>query len=241
MRITLLGTGDAIGTPKVGCDCENCREMVARGWSRLRTSLLIEIGSKHILVESSPDLRQQLLRAGSPHIDAVIWSHGHYDHFIGFGEFYRVQKVPPVYAPPPVMDYCSRYLHFLPFEKHPLPAYEPFDLFDVTFTFFPVNHPPVYTCGLLIEDEDVVVAYTADTREDIPAKSRDLLRETDIDLLFVDAIAPEGYNISKHMNYLEAVRFVSDVGAKDYRCVHMSHLVPPGMPHAGYDMETFCW
>ncbi|MDD4252156.1 MAG: MBL fold metallo-hydrolase, partial [Methanoculleus horonobensis] len=40
MRITLLGTGDAIGTPKVGCDCVNCRAMVAAGRSRLRTSLL---------------------------------------------------------------------------------------------------------------------------------------------------------------------------------------------------------
>ncbi|WP_243668761.1 hypothetical protein [Methanoculleus chikugoensis] len=45
------------------------------------------------------------------------------------------------------------------------------------------------------------------------------------------------------MNYAEAVRFARDVGgARDYRCVHMSHMVPPGgMPHAGYDMETFCW
>ncbi|HQN91058.1 MAG TPA: MBL fold metallo-hydrolase [Methanoculleus sp.] len=241
MRITLLGTGDAIGTPKVGCDCKNCREMVARGWSRLRTSFIIEIGGKHILVESSPDLRQQLLRAGSPHIDAVIWSHGHYDHFIGFGEFYRVQKVPPVYAAPPVMDYCSDYLHFLSFEKHAVPVFESFGLFGLTFTFFPVNHPPVYTCGLLLEHDDMTIAYTSDTREDIPAESRNLLKKTDIDLLFVDAIAPEGYNISKHMNYVEAVRFAHDVGARDYRCVHMSHLVPPGMPHAAYDMETFCW
>jgi len=43
------------------------------------------------------------------------------------------------------------------------------------------------------------------------------------------------------MNYAEAVRFVRDIGPRDYRCVHMSHLVPPDMPHAGYDMETFCW
>jgi len=43
------------------------------------------------------------------------------------------------------------------------------------------------------------------------------------------------------MNYAEAIRFARDVGAKDYRCTHMSHMVPPDMPHAGYDMETFCW
>ena len=148
MQITLLGTGDAIGTPKVGCDCETCQTMMMAGRSRLRTSLLIENEGRHVLVESSPDLRQQLLRAGSPHIDAVLWSHGHYDHFIGFGEFYRVQKVPPVYAAPPVVAYCSRFLHFLPLEKHPVPAYEPFDLFGVTFTFFEVNHPRSTPAGL---------------------------------------------------------------------------------------------
>ncbi|PKL63130.1 MAG: MBL fold metallo-hydrolase [Methanomicrobiales archaeon HGW-Methanomicrobiales-2] len=241
MQITLLGTGDAIGTPKIGCDCENCRAMTAAGRSRLRTSLLIETEGKHILVESSPDLRQQLLRACSPHIDAVLWSHGHYDHFIGFGEFYRVQKVPPAYAPPQVMDYCSDYLHFLPFEKHPVPVYEPFDLSGVPFTFLEVTPPPFYPCGTLIEHDETPAPYTADTREDIPEASRELLRNADIDLLFVDAIAPAGYNIHKHMNYAEAIRFARDVGAKDYRCTHMSHMVPRDMPHAGYDMETFCW
>jgi len=93
----------------------------------------------------------------------------------------------------------------------------------------------------MVEHDDVTVAYTADTREDIPDSSWELLCGSDIDLLFVDGIAPRGYNISKHMNYAEAVRFARGVGARDYRCVHMSHMVPQGMPHSGYDMETFCW
>ena len=100
MKITLLGTGDAIGTPKVGCNCPQCSHASKTGAMRLRTSLLVENEGKHILIDSSPDLRQQLLLHGSPHIDAVIWTHGHYDHFIGFGEFYRVQKIPPVFAAP---------------------------------------------------------------------------------------------------------------------------------------------
>ena len=93
MKFTLLGTGDAIGTPKIGCDCPQCTHARETG-TLLRTSILIEHDDRHILVDSSPDLRQQLLRYGSPHIDAVIWTHGHYDHFMGFGEFYRVQKIP---------------------------------------------------------------------------------------------------------------------------------------------------
>ncbi|HZD42903.1 MAG TPA: MBL fold metallo-hydrolase, partial [Methanomicrobiales archaeon] len=87
MRITLLGTGDAVGTPRVGCSCPNCTTAVAEGLSRLRTSLLLEVDGKHILVDTSPDLRQQLLKSGSPYIDAVIRTHGHYDHYSGYGDF----------------------------------------------------------------------------------------------------------------------------------------------------------
>ena len=77
------------------------------GPRRLRTSLLIEHANQHILIDTSPDLRQQLLKCGSPFIDAVIWTHGHYDHFMGFGEFYRVQKYPRVFAAEPVLRYCG--------------------------------------------------------------------------------------------------------------------------------------
>ena len=120
MQITLLGTGDAIGTPKVGCDCENCQAMIAAGRSRLRTSLLVETEGKHILIESSPDLRQQLLRACSPQIDAVI-CRTVTTTTIGFGEFTGCRRS-PVYAAPNVIDYCSGYLHFLSFESTRTPS-----------------------------------------------------------------------------------------------------------------------
>ena len=141
MKITLLGTGDAIGTPKVGCDCPQCAQAKNTGTMRLRTSLLVENEGMHILIDSSPDLRQQLLLQGSPHIDDVIWTHGHYDHFIGFGEFYRVQKIPPVFAAPPVLNYCSEVFRFLTFDKGEIQPYEPFDMFGITITLFMVKHP----------------------------------------------------------------------------------------------------
>ncbi|MDD1720070.1 MAG: MBL fold metallo-hydrolase, partial [Methanoregulaceae archaeon] len=60
MKITLLGTGDAIGTPKIGCSCPQCSRAAITGEIRLRTSLLLELNGHHILVETTPDLRQQL-------------------------------------------------------------------------------------------------------------------------------------------------------------------------------------
>jgi phosphoribosyl 1,2-cyclic phosphate phosphodiesterase len=237
MKITLLGTGDATGTPKIGCRCPQCSHAQEAGITRLRTSLLVEHDGKNILVDSSPDLRQQLLRCGSPHIDAVIWTHGHYDHFMGYGEFYRVQELPPVYAAPPVLEYCGGIFSFMSFRHNTVEAYEPFTLFGVTFTLVEVNHPPVYSCGIVITYKDVKVGYTADTRADIPEHSRKLLSQAD--LLLVDALAPRGYHIYKHMSYEEACQMAIDLEAGDFRCVHMSHAISWDNPHIGKDGECF--
>lgn len=237
MEITLLGSGDAIGTPKIGCACETCTSARDRGWSRLRSSILVSAGGKNILIDTSPDLRQQLLLAGSPRIDAVIWTHGHYDHFIGYGEFYRVQGMPPVYAAPGVLDYCGRFFRFLPFEKVAIEPYSAFDLMGVEVTFFEMNHPSASTYGVRIDAGDVSVASTSDTRRDVCQRSMDLMEGAD--LLFVDAMVPAGYSIYKHMNYPEACSLARETGAADFRCIHMSHLILPGTPHAGRDMESF--
>jgi phosphoribosyl 1,2-cyclic phosphate phosphodiesterase len=237
MKITLLGTGDAIGTPRVGCDCPQCTHAKATGATRLRTSLLIENEGRHLLIDSSPDLRQQLLRAGSPHIDAVIWTHGHYDHFIGFGEFYRVQEIPPVFAAEPVLSYCAEIFRFLSFGKGAIEPYVPFDIFGITVTPFMVKHPPAFTCGMLFETEESRVGFTSDTNIDIPQKSLDLLG--DLDLLLLDAIAPSNVRITKHMNYLDACTLAGQLAPVDFQCVHMSHMVPWDLPHTGKDGDCF--
>ncbi|HJJ83544.1 MAG TPA: MBL fold metallo-hydrolase, partial [Methanocorpusculum sp.] len=76
MKITVLGTGDTVGTPKVNCDCEVCREAKEKGLERLRTSILIEHKGQNLLIDTTPDLRRQLLASNAPHIDGVIWTHG---------------------------------------------------------------------------------------------------------------------------------------------------------------------
>lgn len=237
MRITLLGTGDAPGTPKIGCKCPQCTYAQENGLTRLRTSLLVEHAGKNILIDSSPDLRQQLLRCGSPHIDAVIWTHGHYDHFMGYGEFYRVQELPPVYAAPPVLDYCGGIFSFMSFRRTPSEAYAPFTISGVTFTLVEVNHPPVFSCGIVIACDGTKVGYTADTRSDIPDRSKKLLSGSD--LLLVDALAPMGYHVYKHMSYEEACRMATDLDAADFRCVHLSHAIRWDLPHIGKDGESF--
>ncbi len=184
-------------------------------------------------------MRYQLLRSGSPVIDAVIWTHGHYDHYAGYGEFYRVQTPPPVYTVTPVLDYCSQFFTFLSFQKTPVAPYVPFKLFDLSITLFPVNHPSAPTFGVRIESDNAVIGYTADTRADIPEASMALLG--DLDLLLIDAIVPPEIHLNKHMNYQEACTLATTLRAKTFRCVHLSHMMDWGLPFLGKDMDHWCW
>ena len=78
-KLTFLGTGTSQGVPMIGCQCEVCRSEDSRD-KRLRASVLVEYEGLRILVDAGPDFRQQLLRAGVSHVDAILLTHNHKDH-----------------------------------------------------------------------------------------------------------------------------------------------------------------
>ncbi|RQW78881.1 MAG: MBL fold metallo-hydrolase [Methanothrix sp.] len=228
MKITLLGTGDAIGTPKIGCKCPACLDALRGGRSRrTRFSVLLESDDDEgrVLVDTSPDLRWQLLKKDISHVDGVVWTHAHYDHYAGFGDFHRVQSHVDVYALKNTMDYILNYLYFLNPVRHDVCAYESFEIAGMQFTMFLVNHPTTETSGVVVTNGRKKLVITSDTNLDIPEKSLELMK--DADLLLADAIMPPGYNIPKHMNAEEAVALANRVGAKDLRLTHLAHLYPP--------------
>ena len=101
MRITVLGCGSSIGVPSIGnnwgkCDPNNPKNR------RRRCSILVESDSSVILVDTSPDLREQLLDANVQKIDGVLFTHGHADHTHGLDDlrpmFWRMKEQIPVYA-----------------------------------------------------------------------------------------------------------------------------------------------
>ncbi len=89
MTIRFLGTGTSYGVPYVGCDCAVCRSTDPRD-KRLRASVLVEEASEQVvtrlLVDTGPDFRQQMLRAGVGHLTAILWTHSHNDHIIGLDD-----------------------------------------------------------------------------------------------------------------------------------------------------------
>lgn len=238
MEVTLLGTGDAVGTPHVGCSCKNCTHARTNRIERLRTSILIKNNDQHLIIDTTPDLRRQLLDAGSPKIDAVIWTHGHYDHFMGFGDFYRVQRIPPVYGAPEVLNSCTPVFGFLLKEIRPVEIYTPFHTCGLEIILVKVTHPDMFTTGVVISDGKTRIAYTSDTNEHIPPETRKHLE--DADLLFIDGLFPNSFKkVEKHLNYEEALDLAKTLNAKDFRVVHMSHIIPFDAPMQGHDGEVF--
>jgi len=256
LRITLLGTGDAPGTPVVGCTCKTCQAAV-RGTksSRTRFSILVqnefedESGNTvegRVLIDCSPDIRFQLLRENisgrfdqkkpvQTHlpivIDNIVFTHAHYDHFSGLGEFYRVQPVISIYGVSDTLNsICNFFSYFSPhIQKNEIGSYETFSLIGLDFMLFDVVHQPVkQPVGIIIKNERSKVVITGDCNQNIPEKSLDVIK--DPDLFIANAIIPDNYvagPIHKHMNAIEAMEIAKKINAKDTILSHLSHYYPP--------------
>lgn len=85
MRAVLLGCGTSSGVPRIGNDWGDCDPADPRN-RRRRASILVETATTRILVDTSPDMREQLLDAGIDTVDAVIWTHDHADHCHGIDD-----------------------------------------------------------------------------------------------------------------------------------------------------------
>lgn len=89
MKARILGSGTSSGVPRIGNDWGACDPAEPRN-RRTRASILIEHGETRILIDTSPDMREQLLAAGIDRIDAVIWTHDHADHCHGIDDLRQI-------------------------------------------------------------------------------------------------------------------------------------------------------
>lgn len=85
MRLTFLGTGTSQGVPVIACHCNVCRSADPRD-HRLRTSALLSHNGTNVLFDIGPDFRQQMLRQGVDHLDAILVTHAHRDHVAGLDD-----------------------------------------------------------------------------------------------------------------------------------------------------------
>src|SRR5215467_516005 len=101
LKITVLGSGTSMGVPTLACPCPVCNSADPRD-KRLRPSILLSRNGQSVVIDTTPDFRQQALRAGLDRLDAILLTHAHADHILGFDDIrpYNIrQRVAlPVYS-----------------------------------------------------------------------------------------------------------------------------------------------
>lgn len=227
-RITILGSGTSQGVPIIGCDCEVCSSEDSRD-KRLRTSVLIEIGEVSVVVDSGPDFRYQMLRAGVRNLEAIVFTHEHKDHVAGTDDIrafnYIKQSPLDIYANKAVEKALKRdfFYAFDPNIKGGVPKMniinidrDEFKVGGTTWLPLPVMHGKMEVLGFRIGD----FAYVTDVKF-ISEETFEKLKG--VKVLIISALRK--FEHPSHMALHEVLEVIERLRPDASYLTHMSHLM----------------
>lgn len=247
MIVTFLGTGTSQGVPVIACDCEVCRSADPLD-KRLRSSVLVEVDGQVIVIDSGPDFRYQMLRAGVKSLNAIVFTHEHKDHIAGMDDIrafnYRQNNAIDIYATERVQEALKREFAYV-FAEYKYPGIpevnlhtidlEPFKVGPTKFTPIEVLHYKLPVLGFRIND----FTYITDAKT-ISKTERQKIKGTRT--LVINALQMEKH--ISHFTFEEAIEFAREINAKTTYFTHISHrlgkhatitgYLPPNM-HLAYD------
>jgi len=243
LTFTFLGTGTSQGVPIIGCKCEVCTSSDPRD-NRLRTSLLVSHNGHNVVIDTGPDFRQQMLRAGVQHLDAVVLTHEHNDHIIGLDDVrpfnFMLNRHMPLLGTTSVLDEVKRRFAYI-FAEKPYPGApmidpvviskeEGFEAAGIGFLPIEVMHGSLPVLGFRIGD----FAYLTDmkTISDVEKSKLEGIRT-----LVVNALHLKPHKT--HLNLDEALDFIESIKPEQAWLTHIGHrmglheerskLLPPGV------------
>ncbi len=255
LEITFLGTGTSQGVPMIGCDCAVCRSTDPRD-HRLRTAARIRTPEIEFVIDTPPDFRTQALRANLRRVDAVLFTHTHTDHIMGFDDlrrFCELQDAPlPIHGTPHVLEDLARIFPFAfdgsaaAFRNYmradPRPITGPFELGDLHVAVTPLPHGRFTTTGFIFSRAGRrLLAYYTDCNA-LPPEAIDLARG--VEVLVIDALRPAHH--PTHLSHDEALTAARAVAARRTLFIHKgdqtSHAeteaaLPPDV-RVAYDGQT---
>jgi len=257
-RFTFLGTGTSGGVPQIACDCVVCTSTDPRD-TRSRTGAAVEwtdpTGRERlVLIDTTPDLRQQALRHKLQRCDAIVFTHNHVDHIFGLDEVRRfnaaMQAPIDVFADRETMESLRRvYRHIFEKEKnqnssfvatlipHVIEPERSFDLYGMRFTPIPLLHGRQPILGYRIEwvkaepgssDSPLPLAYCTDV-SGIPPQTWPYL--SGLRTLVLDGLRLRHH--PTHFNLAQAVDHALQIGAGQTWLVHIAHEILHAREDAG--------
>ncbi len=229
MKFTFLGTGTSQGIPVIGCKCEVCSSQQLKD-KRLRCSLFVESETTKVLIDIGPDFRQQALRYGIDHIDAILITHEHMDHVSGLDEIrpfnYQQKKAIQVYATEQVQTRLKEQFSYI-FNNASYPGVpsielitiqnEDFEIGDIRFTPVEVKHGSLPVLGFRMGN----FTYITDANY-ISSEEKEKIKGSHH--LVLNALRPEKHH--SHFSLTEARTIAKEVEAKQAYFTHISHHLP---------------
>ncbi|MDB4354175.1 MBL fold metallo-hydrolase [Akkermansiaceae bacterium] len=230
LRFRFLGTSTSVGVPVITCDCPVCTSSDPRD-DRSRSSGFLEGPFGKILIDAGPDLRQQALREKLTQVDAVLYTHPHLDHVMGFDELrafcWRRTEPLPLHGSPQTLAALAQMFpwaftgknHSGYIQPDPSPFSGPFRINDLKITPIEVQHGKVLTHGFRFDHPHAQsLAYLPDVKT-IPEDSLDLLKG--VDILIIDALREESH--PTHMSVAEALNIIDTLQVPRAYLTHISH------------------
>ena len=228
MNITILGCGTSSGVPALGCDCAVCRSDDPNN-KRRRVSILVNQGDTRVLVDTSPDLRAQLLDAEITHLDAVLYTHAHADHLHGLDDLrsvnFNMDQAIDVwgseatlnmiqerfsYAFHPIGSWWSR----PSLNAHVLSYGNAIKIGDISILPFEQIHGRAFTTGFRFGD----AAYSTDVKE-FSDSSFEILKG--IKLWIIDCVGFQEHPTHAHLDL--TLDWIARVNPERAVLTHMSH------------------
>jgi len=223
---TFLGTGTSQGVPIIGCECAVCMSGDGRD-KRLRSSILVRTERAQVIIDSGPDFRQQCLRIGLNHLDALVITHEHKDHVAGLDDIrpfnFRSGNDMPVYATEAVQEALKREFHYI-FQSNPYPGVPRVILKSIHENSFliredewwplPVKHHKLPVLGFRVGG----FAYVTDANY---FSELALERLQGVDVLVLNALRREPH--MSHFTLDEAIEWAQRIGARQTYFTHISH------------------
>jgi len=228
--LTVLGSGTSMGVPTIGCDCAVCHSSDPHD-RRTRPSILVEYGGKTVLIDTTPDFREQAIREQVRRIDAVLYTHSHADHILGLDDLrplsfrHKPNKL-PLYARPEAADFIRstfRYIFDGDYKFGGLAQVElkllqgPVELFGARFEPVSVIHGETEIDGFRFGS----AAYLTD-HSDVPEAS--LARLQNLDVLFLDALRHTPH--PTHSTVERSLGIVEKLKPKRAFFTHICHDLP---------------
>jgi phosphoribosyl 1,2-cyclic phosphate phosphodiesterase len=231
MIVTILGSGTSQGVPMIACNCPVCQSTDPRD-KRTRSAIFVRTPTVRLLVDSPPDLRQQALREKIDYVDAVLFTHAHADHIMGFDDLRRFCDLlggpMPIYGSAEALAGIEHIFYYAFKPKKTVPGYVhvaphpvtgPFELGELTITPLPVPHGAIMAEGYLFSHGGrKLLAYLSDCQA-VPPAMEDTVRG--VEVLVIDGLRERPH--PTHLNVAGALEAIRTIAPRQAYLAHQAH------------------